>query len=70
MKKILLGILIGLGLTTLVVKAAYIQTLADTVLVATLPQYSVPDGAIYRFEWYGDVCYVVRETNSISCIKE
>lgn len=69
MKKILLGILIGLSLTIVVAKAAYVETLADTVLVATMPQYSVPKGAIYRFEWYGDVCYVVSDSNSISCVK-
>jgi hypothetical protein len=71
MKKIILGVLIGLGLSVgfLVVHAGYVQDLAWQQKVA-----DIPSTGVYRFEWYGDVCYMAVSPWSngqptISCLK-
>ncbi len=69
MKKILLGVLIGLGLTFAFIgaKADLVQELAWQQKVADI-QYP----GIYRFEWFGDVCYNVIASYgvAISCLKK
>lgn len=69
MKKILLGVLIGLGLTALVVKAGYVQDYAWVQQITANVDY---ENGVRRIEWYGDVCYIMKDFHgsAISCLKK